>query len=149
MEQVKSVNQRADYLRVGLRVAAAALFVVAGANHFAKPKTYQAIVPPGFGPPAAMVAITGIAEIAGGLGLLVRPLRRAAGWGLIALLISVFPVHIYMLTARGKLPGWDVPRWALWARLPLQGVLIGWVWFVSRQRRKAARQDCIVSDASA
>jgi uncharacterized membrane protein len=72
-----------------------------------------------------MVYISGVAEIAGGIGLLLRPFRRAAAWGLVALLVAVFPANIYMALDRVGADG--VPGWVLWARLPLQAVLIWWV----------------------
>ena len=122
--------------RLALLVLAAVFLIAAGVNHFLKPGVYQAIIPPGFPQPALLVAISGAAEIAGGLGLLIRPLRRAAGWGLIALLVAVFPANLYMAITPVQLPGLQVPTWALWARLPLQVVLIAWVWFVALSNRK-------------
>jgi uncharacterized membrane protein len=78
-----------------------------------------------------LVAISGVCEIAGGLGLLVRPLRRAAGWGLIALLIAVFPANIYMALAPNESADGRFAGWMLWLRLPLQAVLIAWVWVIA------------------
>ncbi len=72
-----------------LRYLAATLFISAGISHFLKPKSFQAIVPPSLPNPKALVIISGIAEIAGGTGLLIPKLRRPAGYGLIALLIAV------------------------------------------------------------
>ena len=118
-------------LRIVLRWLAALGFVAAGAGHFVMPKLYVKIIPPHFPDPALLVAISGVCEIAGGAGLLVRPLRRAAGWGLIALLVAVFPANIYMAVAPGRIPGLHIARWLLWLRLPLQGVLVTWVWFVA------------------
>jgi uncharacterized membrane protein len=115
------------------RVLTAAFFVLAGANHFANPTFYRSIVPPSFPSPALLVTISGICEIAGGIGLLIRPLRRFAGWGLIALLIAVFPANIFMALHPDAVPGWHIAHWLLWLRLPLQGVFIFWVWYVSRE----------------
>jgi len=78
-----------------------------------------------------LVLLSGICEIAGGVGILIRPLRRAAGWGLIALLCAVFPANVYMATSPQLTPGRDFPHWMLWARLPLQLVIIAWIWFVA------------------
>ena|ERR1700722_7598286 len=117
-----------------LRYLAALFFVGAGINHFRNPGFYQKIVPPGFGPPAQMVAISGVAEIAGGLGLLIPRLRDTAAWGLIALLIAVFPANIYMAFWPEKIPGMHFARWQLWARLPLQGVMIAWVAWAGLRR---------------
>jgi uncharacterized membrane protein len=113
-----------------LRVAAAVMFVAAGVDHLVKPAFFREIVPPGFPAPAMLVAVSGVAEIAGGVGLLVRSLRRAAAWGLIALLIAVFPANIYMAVSPGSIPDLHIARWLLWLRLPLQFVFIAWVWYV-------------------
>lgn len=72
-------------------------------------------------------AISGAAEIAGGIGVLIPRTRRAAGIGLILLLIAVFPANIYI--ALNGWPGMDIPRWALFARLPFQLFFIAWVAF--------------------
>lgn len=111
-----------------LRGTLAVFFVVAGGNHFLAPDVYLGIMPPGFPWPAAMVWISGVAEVAGGLGVLVPRLRRAAGWGLIALLIAVFPVNIYGALHGMALAGRPVPEWMLWVRLPIQFLFIAWVY---------------------
>jgi uncharacterized membrane protein len=103
-------------------------FVVAGIAHFIMPTPYLAIMPPYIPWPAGMVALTGIAEILGGLGVLFRSTRRAAGAWLIALLIAVFPANVYAITTDMEIGGYAVPVWMLWARLPLQLLLIAWVW---------------------
>jgi uncharacterized membrane protein len=120
--------------RTALRWLAAIVFVAAGINHFIEPAFYRRIVPPGFPSPSALVAISGIFEIMGGLGLLVRPLRRIAGWGLIALLIAVFPANIYMAVDPQRSADSTIPMWILWIRLPVQGVIIAWVWWVALRR---------------
>jgi len=111
-----------------LRWLAAVFFVVAGIGHFVRPELYLKIMPPYLPTPALLVFISGVAEVAGGLGLLLPPVRRAAGWGLIALLIAVFPANYYMLQ-HPELFG--IAPWILWARLPLQTVFIAWIWFVA------------------
>ena len=129
-----------EYLRTALRLLAAVAFVAAGVNHFVKPGFYRQIIPPGFPSPALLVAVSGACEVAGGLGLLIRPLRRAAGLGLIALLIAVFPANLYMAFAPHRIAGLPVARWLLWLRLPFQGVLIAWVWFVALGRSSPVTQ---------
>jgi uncharacterized membrane protein len=101
-------------------IAAALLYVSAGILHFLFPQGYAKIIPPFFPAPLALVYVSGVAEIAGGLGLLIPRLRRAAAWGLVALLIAVFPANIYMVIASPHV-------WYLWARLPLQFLLIWWL----------------------
>jgi uncharacterized membrane protein len=116
--------------RLILRLLAAVFFIGAGVNHFRSQAFYERIVPPRFPSPHALVVISGIAEIAGGLGLLIRPLRRWAAWGLIALLVAVFPANIYMAFEPEKFADLHLPEWTFWARLPLQAIFIAWVWFV-------------------
>jgi uncharacterized membrane protein len=106
------------------------IFVGAGLNHFAMPRPYRRIVPPGIGDPAALVTASGVAEVAGGLGVLLSPTRRLAGFGLIALLAAVFPANLHM--ARNPHEFHRIPRWALYARLPLQPLMMWWVWRTTR-----------------
>jgi uncharacterized membrane protein len=120
-----------ELTRTILRGLAAVFFVVAGTFHFLKPEMYLQIMPPNFPAPQLLVAVSGVAEMAGGIGLLVRPFRRAAGWGLIALLIAVFPANIYMMQHPEK---FHFALWILLARLPLQVVFVVWVWFAAIQR---------------
>jgi uncharacterized membrane protein len=117
-----------------LRLLTAVAFILAGANHFRHPDFYRKIVPPHFGPPTLIVALSGIAEIAGGTGLLIPPLRKSAGWGLIALLIAVFPANIYMAVAPTQIPDNHFPQWLLWARLPFQFIFIAIVWLAAIAR---------------
>lgn len=111
-----------------LRWLAALCFVVAGTLHFLKPELYLQIMPPYLPAPKLLVAVSGASEIAGGIGLLMPSSRHLAGWGLIALLIAVLPANIYMLQQAGSS---HLSPWILWARLPLQGVFIAWVWFIA------------------
>lgn len=114
------------------RTALGLCFVVAGTLHFLVPNYYRAVVPGYLPYPAALVAVSGAAEIAGGLGLLVPGLRRVAGVGLILLLVAVFPANLEMLRLARARGG---PAWAealLWLRLPLQPVLMWWAWRLSR-----------------
>lgn len=106
-------------------------FIAAGANHFRDAEFYLAIMPPSLPWPGPLVAISGVCEIAGGLGILIPAVRRLAGFGLIALLVAVFPANIFMAMAGIQPPGVHLPEWALWARLPLQSVFIAWVWLVA------------------
>ena len=118
-------------MRQGWRVAPLVLiFATAGVMHFTSPGFFLAIVPPWVPKPDLVVAVSGVAEIAGAVGLLFDRTRRAAGWGLIALLVAVFPANVYMLQqaiSRGASGLWQL---ALWVRLPLQPLLIWWIWRV-------------------
>lgn len=111
------------FWKIMARWGLAALFLGAGTLHFLAPGPFVRIVPPFLPWPGALVAMSGAAEIAGALGLLTVRFRQAAAYGLIALLIAVFPANIYM-----ALKGMMFPAWVLWARLPLQFLLIWWVW---------------------
>lgn len=106
----------------------AILFVVAGVTHFTAPASYLAIMPPYLPWPSQIVAVSGVAEILGGLGILGASTRRWAGWGLIVLLVAVFPANIHALNTGMMMLGHQVPRWMLWLRLPLQLVMLGWVY---------------------
>jgi uncharacterized membrane protein len=110
------------------RVALALFFIVAGSAHFISPAPYLAIVPPYIPWPAAMVALSGVAEILGGLGVCFRSTRRAAGWWLIALLIAVFPANTHAISTGMNIGGHALPAWLLWARLPFQLLFIAWVY---------------------
>jgi uncharacterized membrane protein len=106
----------------------AIFFVVAGISHFLGPPAYLAIMPHYLPWPSQLVAISGVAEILGGLGVLWRTTRRSAGWGLVALLIAVFPANIQALRTGMMIAGHIIPTWMLWLRLPLQVALLGWVY---------------------
>jgi uncharacterized membrane protein len=109
------------------------IFLGAGVNHFAVPRAYRRIVPPSFGDPARLVVLSGVAEIAGGLGFLLPRTRRLAGLGLIALLVAVFPANLYMAGNPERFR--RIRRWALYARLPLQPLMMWWVWRAARDGR--------------
>src|SRR6185312_4094269 len=79
------------------RLALAAFFVASGVNHFVSPRFYRAIVPPSLRDRATLVVdVSGVAEVLGGVGVLLPRTRRASGGGLIALLVAVFPANLYM-----------------------------------------------------
>ena len=105
----------------------ATFFILAGINHFHRPAMYLALMPPYLPFPEVLNLISGAAEIAGGTGVLMRPLRRSAGWGLIVLLIAILPANLQM--ALHGLPGVNIAPWILWLRLPFQLVLIAWVYW--------------------
>ena len=112
----------------------AAFFIVGGVMHFVLPATYASVMPPWLPWHAALVAISGVCEIAGGIGVLLPRWRRAAGWGLIALSVAVLPANVQMLQdglASGR-PGWQIALLVL--RLPLQAALIWWIWKVAARR---------------
>ncbi|HEX3817760.1 MAG TPA: DoxX family membrane protein, partial [Chthoniobacterales bacterium] len=81
-------------MRLFLRLALAIFFLIAGLGHLLMPGPYLAIMPPYIPWPKAMVALSGLAEIFGALGVCLPTTRKAAGWFLIALLVIVFPANI-------------------------------------------------------
>lgn len=104
----------------------AAFFIAAGANHFANPTPYLSMMPAYLPAPAALIQISGVAEVLGGLGVLYSGTRVLAGWGLILLLIAVFPANL-----NAALHGWSgvsLSPWILWLRLPFQLLFIWWVY---------------------
>lgn len=106
----------------------AAVMVFAGVMHFVSPRGYVKIMPGWLPAPKALVAISGLFEILGGVGLLIPATQRFAAWGLIALFVAVFPANVNMAINRIPLGKKPMPTWALWARLPLQAVFIAWAW---------------------
>ncbi|MGH2959032.1 MAG: DoxX family protein [Solirubrobacterales bacterium] len=108
------------------RVGTALLFLGSGIMHFTHEKFYTAIVPKSLPNPQALVQISGVAEIAGAVGVLIPGTRKLAGKGLIALLIAVFPANINMALNPERFK--QFPAWSLWARLPLQFAAIALVW---------------------
>jgi uncharacterized membrane protein len=120
-----------------LLVLLGVLFVGAGVSHFTATDFFVEIVPPYLPAPLLLVWISGVAEIALGVLVLVPATRRRAAWGLIALLLAVFPANIYM--ALHDVHPAHAPAWmgrpstlALWLRLPLQFVMIAWAWWYTR-----------------
>ena len=108
--------------------AAALLFTAAGVAHFVNPEFYVSIVPPYLPAALALVYVSGVFEILGGVGLLVRPTRRWSAYALIGLLVAVFPANLHMATdsARFAAEG-GFPEWTLYARLPVQVLLVAWI----------------------
>jgi uncharacterized membrane protein len=104
----------------------ALLYILAGINHFRKPGMYIRIIPPAFKNPKLINNLSGAAEIILGILLILPATKTFAAWGLIALLIAVFPANIYMFL--NKKAGFGLPLWILFVRLPLQIVLIYWAY---------------------
>lgn len=110
----------------------AAFFVGSGVNHFVIPRAYEQIVPPSMRRRAKLlVQVSGVAEVAGGVGVLLPRTRRVSGLGLVALLAAVFPANLYM--AREPEQFKRIPRWALYARLPLQPLMMAWALRATRR----------------
>ena len=120
------------------RWAMVAFMVASGIGHFAITDAYVAMVPASFPSPRLLVYLSGIAELAGGVGLVLPSpsLRRAAAIGIILLLIAVFPANINMAVNHISPAGMHVSPAALWARLPFQLLFIAWAWWLARPSRQ-------------
>jgi uncharacterized membrane protein len=120
------------------RYACGVLYVGAGINHFLKPAFYVSIMPPYLPWHLLLVYVSGIAEIALGALMMFRMSSKLAGWGLIALLVAVFPANMHM-AIHPELYAWASPV-ALWVRLPVQGLLIAWAYWYTRPAPGVARE---------
>jgi uncharacterized membrane protein len=124
-----NVDRRKLWYLVGKRVFAA-LFIIAGVSHFVATDFYLKIVPPYLPFQLTLVLVSGVIEITLGILLLVPRCSRLAAWGIIALLIAVFPANIYVYQHQELFP---FPWFLHLLRLPLQGVLILWAFVYTRQ----------------
>ncbi len=115
------------------RALLGAFFLFAGTMHFVKPRAYQAIVPRALPAPRAIIYASGVAELAGGAGVLSARAAPLAGWWLIATLVAVFPANVNMAVNADRFR--SVPEPLLWARLPVQGAILYWIWRVAIRRR--------------
>ena len=103
------------------------LFVVAGINHFLNTAIYLSIMPPYLPWHLELVYVSGVAEAALGILLLIRRTAAWAAWGLIALCVAVFPANVHMAMHADLYPA--LPPLGWWLRLPAQGLLIAWAWW--------------------
>jgi len=105
-------------------------FFIGGIAHFAFTQAEMSIIPPAFPNHRLLVLISGVCELLGAFGLLLRPTRAAAGWGLLLLTIAVTPANITMWQHPANYPA--IPSWALTLRLPFQAVLMAGIWWSTR-----------------
>jgi uncharacterized membrane protein len=110
----------------------AAFFVGGGIMHFMNPGFYLPMMPPYLPLHLELVYLSGVAEIVGGVGVLVPRWRSAAGFWVIAVLVAVFPANLHMALNMISPPGLEASQMALWLRLPMQGVFILWAWWATR-----------------
>ena len=119
-----------EIFKVVSKVIFGVVFVAAGANHFVNPKFYLNIMPPYLPWHYALVIVSGVAEVLLGAGLLIPQCSQYAAWGIILLLIAVFPANIHMALNPELYP--SIPPIALWVRLPLQALLVLWAYWYTR-----------------
>ena len=116
-----------------LRAALSALFIGSGLVHLIRPDVYMPMMPPYLPWHRALILISGAAEVGLGLAVLVPSLRQAAAWGLILLLIAIFPANLHIALNNvplfGNTEGFGIWNWV---RLPFQAVLIAWAWWYTR-----------------
>jgi len=108
----------------------AAFFTNVGVDHFVNPEFYLSIMPPAFPLHLEAVYISGFFEVLGGVGVLIPRLRKIAGWGLVALLVAVYPANIYMAITPGAFPEASVAL--LYVRLVFQFLFFYWAFSVTR-----------------
>jgi len=109
-----------------------AFWIFAGIMHFVIPRQYTAIMPDYLPAHRELVAASGVAEIAGGVAVLHPKMRAFGRWWIIAVLVAIYPANIWMAQRHERFS--DIPRWALWARLPLQFLFGAWALDVTRDR---------------
>ena len=114
------------------RAVLGAVFLLAGTLHFARPRMYEAIMPDWLPAHTELVYASGVAEFAAAALTLHPRTRRAGGWGLVATLVGVFPANVEMALNPARFE--QFPPAALWARLPLQLVMIYLVWLATLKR---------------
>ena len=119
-----------------LRAALGVAMIGVGLLHFLAPDPFVKMIPSALPAPLALVYVSGVAEIAGGAGLFIPRLRRAASWGLVALYVAVFPANVNMAIHEIPLGDLHPSKLALWGRLPLQIVFIAWAIWVGKPAQK-------------
>ena len=122
-----------NFIKQFLKYILALGFILAGVNHFLNPEFYLRIMPPVLPAPLFLIYLSGFFEIALGVLLLIPKYSRLAAWGLIALLIAVFPANIYMALNAERFS--EFSQTALYLRLALQFVIIGWAFWFTRSNK--------------
>ena len=125
------MHNQYDRLQRILRIFTALSFIIVGILHFTHASIFVGIMPPYLPWHLELVWISGVFEILGGIGLIIPQTRRFSAWGLLALLIAVFPANLHM-ALNGVFIDVPIPQSqiGLWLRLPMQGVIALQVWFV-------------------
>ena len=120
----------------------AAIYMYIGFDHLLNPDFYVRIIPPSLPFPEVLNVISGLSEIVLGVFLLERRVRPFAAWGIIALLVAVFPANVYMASANVGPDGPGSGAGASnWIRLPFQAVFILWAWWYTRPDEKMEHLD--------
>jgi uncharacterized membrane protein len=132
------VQTRPMRLRNGILAFVFLWFFIGGIAHFGFTRTEMSIIPPALPAHRLLVLVSGVFELLGAFGLLVRRTRAAAGWGLLLLTAAVTPANIYMWQHAAAYPA--IPIWALTLRLPFQAVLMAGIWWSTRNNPPPSSQ---------
>jgi uncharacterized membrane protein len=116
----------------------ALIYIFGGINHFVTTSFYTAMMPPYLPAPLALVYLSGVCELVLGIAVLVPATRRLAAWGIIALLVAIYPANLYMWTSHMELNGKEIPTAFHVIRLGAQLFLIYWAWTFARRPRQAS-----------
>ena len=130
MSNLFTLNLPSEFLRKLSLLGISVFFIYFGIDHFINPEFYLSIMPPIFPLHLEAVYLSGLFEILGGVGVLIARTRSIAGWGLLALLIAVYPANIYMALTPEAFP--DISLFALYFRLALQFLFFYWAYSITR-----------------
>jgi uncharacterized membrane protein len=126
-------------IKIILKWLLAIFMVGSGVNHFLNPEFYLRMMPPYLPWHAALVYLSGVFEILLGVMLIIPRLTRVAAWGIIALLIAIFPANVYMSTNPQLFPEFNPT--ALLIRLPFQALFIAWAFWFTRDEKRRVLQN--------
>jgi len=137
-----------DFLRhpkfkVGVRYFLAANFIGIGVAHFVWPAPFVAIMPPYLPLHLELVYLSGVFEILGGVGIVIKSTQKLAAWGLLALLLAVYPANIHMLMNEVYIEGLPKSKLGLWLRMPVQFVwmfLVAWSCEIAFKRKESTQK---------
>jgi uncharacterized membrane protein len=118
--------------RDNARVATGIAFIFTGVSHFLIPGKFMEMMPPFLPAPEFLIYLSGVFEILGGIGLMISGTKKLATMGLILLLLAVFPANIYVALKNIQLGGFMNYALYQWLRLPMQFVLMAWVWWCGK-----------------
>jgi uncharacterized membrane protein len=121
--------------RENARLATGMAFILIGISHFLMPEKYLEMMPTFLPAPVLLIYLSGLFEILGGIGLILSPTKFWAAAGLALLLLAVLPANIYVALNNVQLGGFMNYPLYQWIRLPMQFVLIGWIWWVKGETR--------------
>ena len=116
------------------RAVLGAFFLATGLLHFLRPRMYEAMMPEALPAHRELVYLSGVAERAGGAGVLASGTAPWAGWWLVATMAAVFPANVNMAIEAERFRA--IPEPLLWARLPVQGAIVYWIWRVAIRGRR-------------